>query len=217
MNNTINYTQEQHALIAELSANYGIDPEEVIFFANDPRPFLSYEANCVLCNRLTDLRGIDIEPVNNGFIDSISYRCTLTTADGSTRSAVGVGNVNEVDNDGKKLNSGQLDQMASGRAIRNALRVAGIDLLKLHRQALQGRVTPIEFAGPPMDEYSRLLRQAHALGNVAGIIIGDDKSAWRTILHNRYGVVHSNELNVEQLHDFCAVLGTLAPQQKAAA
>ena len=211
----MNYTKEQNHLIAELSATYGVEPEEIIFFHGDPKPLFAYEAGCVIANALTDLRGIDIEPVNNGFIDSISYRCILTRTDGASRSAVGVANINETDENGKKLTTPQLEVLASGRAFRNVLRVAGIDLLKLHNQAMHG-VVP--FGATPKTNYANLLGQAHHLGQMAGLIIGDDKSAWRTILRNRYGVNHSNELSESQLADFVAVLNTLVPQtrQKAA-
>ncbi len=217
MNNTQEKTntQEQNLLIAELSATYGIEPEEIIFFTGDPRPIFSYEATAVLCNRLTDLRGIDVEPVNNGFVDSVSYRCTLTQADGCSRSAVGVANVGEKDGSDNTLKSSQLIELASGRAIRNALRVAGIDLLKLHNQS---KNVVIEYTGPSVSNYQSLLRLVHILGQEAGLIIGDDKSAWRQILDNRYGVRASSDLNEDQLADFAAVLKTLAPQtrQKAA-
>lgn len=217
MNNTQEktYTAEQNHLIAELSATYGIEPEEIIFFTGEPRPLFSYEATAVLCNRLTDLRGIDVEPVNNGFVDSVSYRCTLTQADGCSRSAVGVANVDEKDGGGQPLKSSQLVELASGRAIRNALRVAGIDLLKLHNQS---RNTLAGFSGPAVSNYQSLQRLVHVLGQEAGLIIGDDKSAWKKILTNRYGFTSSSDLSEDQLADLVGVLQTLVPQtrQKAA-
>lgn len=206
---------DQKLLAAEIAATYGIDPDEITYFTDDPRPTFGYEATAILCNHLTDIRGIDIEPVNNGFVDSVSYRCTLTRADGSTRSAVGVANVDERDSNDKQLTAAQLIQTASGRAIRNALRVAGIDLLKLHHQS---KDLPVEYAGPSRSNWESLLRMTHALGTQAGLIVGTDKTAWRRVIVNRYGVGSSGELTEDQLADFAAVLKTLVPQtrQKAA-
>lgn len=205
---------EQNYLVSELAATYGIDPDEIIFYTGEPRPFFKYEATCVLCNSLTDLQSIDIEPINNGFVDSVSYRCTLMQADASTRSAVGVANVGETDGDGKVLTPSQLIETASGRAIRSALRVAGIDLLKLHNQADD---TVVRFSGPTANNHASLLRLVHKLGQEAGLIIGKDKTAWHRILDNRYKVQSSDRLTEDQLSDFAAVLNTLVPQQKNAA
>ena len=213
--NDKNYTQEQNELIAELASTYGIEPEEVIFFANDPKPFFSYEATAVLCNKLTDIAGIDIEPVNNGFADSVCYRCNLTI-DNRSRSGVGVANVAEKGSDDSKLESAQLIELASGRAIRNALRVAGIDLLKLHNQRKSGVV---QFSGQPQTQRSKDLRESHALGNEAGLIKDGDKTAWYAIIANRYEVIGCDALTDEQLTDFVAFLRSLVSgesRQKAA-
>lgn len=209
-------TNDQKLLIAEMQAAYGIDPNEVIFFSEDAEPFFGYEATCVLANHLTDLRGIDIEPVETGFVDSLSLKCTVTLPDGRTRSAVGVVNVSEVI-DGVKMSSQQLYATASARAIRNALRTAGINLLKLHAVQRNGSTAPVEFAGPPRSEYQRLLRQAHALGVEARYIVGDDKSAWYEAIHERYGKDGSNELTEHCLADWVAFLRSQVPAGKPAA
>jgi len=210
------YTQEQNELIAELASTYGIEPEEVIFFPNDPRPLFGYEATAVLCNKLTDIRGIDIEPVNNGFKDSVCYRCVLTLSDSRSRSGVGVANVAEKDATGTALKSAQLIELASGRAIRNALRVAGIDLLKLHNMRKSGVV---EFTGKGESQRAKDSREAHALGEEVGLIKDGDKTAWYAIISNRYGVIGCDALNDGKLADFVAFLKSLVPgesRQKAA-
>ncbi len=205
------YTPEQNLLIAELAATYGIEPEEIIFFQDDPRPLFTYEATCVLCNRLANLKGINIEPIENGFADSIAFRCRLVMADNATRSAVGVANTKETI-DGQPMTDVQSYQMASGRAIRNALRVAGIDLLKLHNQAVHGNVTPIA----AKSNRAKLIAQAHLLGQEAGLIVDDSKTGWQTLLTARYGVSNSNELSDDLLADFVAVLKVLVPAKRAA-
>jgi hypothetical protein len=203
---------EQSALVAELTTAYGIEPEDIIFFGNDPKPFLTYEATCALCNQLTNMHDISIEPQPSGFVDSLAYRCTLTLSDGRTRSAVGVANIKETA-DEKPMSEQQLVQVASSRAIRNALKTAGIDLLKLHLQFVRGEVDSLNFKS----NYASLIAQAHILGKEAGLINGDDKFAWYRLIENRYGQLSSNSLSETELADFVAVLKTLVPQVKRAA
>lgn len=209
------YTKEQHELIADLCSTYGIEPDEVVFFTGDPKPLFSYEAACVLANRLADIRDIRIAPENNGFVDSVAYCCELTLPDGRSRSGVGVANVGQVDSNGTKLNHSQLVELASGRAIRSALRIADIDLLKLHNQSKAGVV---EFTGKQLTNRDILLREVHALGSECGLIIGSDKHSWRKLIGLRYSVSTSSEMSEKDLADFASFLKTLVPQtrQKAA-
>lgn len=209
-------SKEQNQLIAELSTSYGIEPEEVIFFAGDPRPIFSYEAGCVVANALADLADIDMNRVESKLANTVSFKCSLVLPNGKRRSAEGSANVYETDNDGHKLSTAQIEELARGRAFRNALRVAGIDLLKLHNMRVNGVV---EFSGPPRNLKENLLRRVHALGTEAGLIMGDDKTAWANIMANLFGGTrHSNELDVSQLEAFAATLETLVPRtgQRAA-
>lgn len=203
---------EQTALVAELCETYGIEPDDIIFFSGDERPFLRYEAACVLSNRLVDLQNIELEPVPSIYEDSLSLKCNLTTSDGHVRSAVGVANVNE-QFDGAKLSDQQLYQLASARAIRNALKTAGIDLIRLHYQSKsEKRSQP----APLRSNTASLLAQAHILGQKAYLICGDDKSLWYRVLHNRYGVERSSDLSDTQLADLVAFLRSLQPQSGTA-
>jgi hypothetical protein len=224
-------SNDQRNFVAEMAAAYGIDPSEIMFFSEDAEPFFGYEATCVLCDRLTDLHDINLEPVASSLNDSLTLKCTITLADGRTRSGLGVVNVNErlqgpVSLD--LLSGQQLYATASARAIRSALRTAGINLLKLHAAAKRG-TGGVEFTGGPQDEKASLLRQVHALGNETGYIFENwvegadgnrsftDKTGWRRILRTRYQVEASSELNVAQLADLAAFLRTQLPLQKAAA
>ncbi len=204
---------EQSALVAELTETYGIEQGEIIFFSGDPKPFFTYEATCALCNQLIELHDITIETVQNFFTDSLALKCTLTMAGGITRGAVGVANLNETI-DGAKMTEQQTYLLASSRAIRNALRTAGIDLLKLHRLAKNGG----EIVDSKMtSNYVSLIRAAHQLGTDAFLIDGDNKRAWYGQLKARYGVNSSNELSEANLADFVAFLKTLVPSPARAA
>jgi len=198
---------EQSALVAELSMTYGIEPEEIIFFDNESTPFLTYEANWVLCNHLTSLIHIGVEPVPSAFTDSVSVKCSIIFKNGNERSAVGVANIAEKINE-RDISQQQAINLASSRALRSVLRASGIDLIKLHHQSIKGEVLDFQVKS----NYNALLGQAHRLGTEAELIIGDDKSAWYRLLKNRYGVQRSNELSEDQLADFVAILKTLVPQ-----
>ncbi|MBX7170180.1 MAG: hypothetical protein K1X72_04430 [Pyrinomonadaceae bacterium] len=210
-----NWTNIQAQIAADLCLTYGIDEEEIIFFGDNPKPLLSYEATCVLCNQLTNLKGIQIEPVASPFQDSFTVRCILTLNNGDKRESWGVTNKNEIV-DGATLSESQIFQSASSKAIRNALRAAGIDLIRLHNQMKNGENELIY--SPTKNAITTLLAQAHILGKEAELIILDpvtkqvDKTAWHRLIRNRYGKNHSNELSEAALTDFVAVLKTLVPQ-----
>lgn len=199
----------QASLVADLAGRYGIDPSEITFFTDDPKPFIGYEATCVMLGRLRpDLVSIDIEPIETSFVDSLSLRCSLTFADGRHRSAVGVVNVAE-QLDGKPMSSQQLYQAASGRAIRNALRTAGIDVVRLHTEAVDNSID----IGSPKTERAALLAQVHALGKEVGLISAETgKEHWSSFLMHRYGVASSSQLGTELLADLAATLRTLDSQ-----
>lgn len=215
MNNTnpqVILNDSQKRLVADLVQTYGIEPDEIKFFAGDPKPFLSYEATCVMADRLLDLVAIDIEPVESSFVDSVTLKCTITRHNGTVRSSVGVANVKETA-DGQPLSTQQIFSLASARAIRNTLRTAGIDLIRTHEA--RGSA-PADFTGPARDARSALVAQVHILGKDAGLIEADNgRAAWQSLLFARYGVRSSANLDDVQLADLAAMLRSLAPKAAA--
>ncbi len=209
MNEQTILSREQANLHHEIVSLYGLSPDDITFFTNDPKPFLSYEATCIMCNLLTDLRSITIEPIETHFADSLSLKCTIIDGEGRTRSAVGVANTSETINE-HPMSPQQIYQTASARAIRNTLRTAGIDLIKLH---LSRQPTEPQFSGPAKSNFASLLAQAHALGAETGLITS--QVAWSQILQNRYNRQSSNLLSEEELADFVAFLRTLTARKAA--
>ena len=210
--------QAQLALKADLCDTYKIDPSEVIFFDDEAEPFLGYEAMCVMANTLIpDLAGIELETVDNSFVDALTVKTILTFGTGKVRSAVGVVNVNEKIGE-VVMNPQQRQQTASSRSMRNALRTAGKDLIRLHREErfVGQESSDKEFSGPKRYRET-LLARVHILGKEAGLIEGGDKSLWHRAISNRYsGARGSNELGDAQLEDFAAFLSSLRPLAKAA-
>lgn len=201
-------TPEQSALTAELVETYDIEPASVLFFDNTPKPFLMYQASSTLCNFLANISCIDVEPVPSVKSDSFTVRCTLTLPDGRVRSDCGVVNINE-NIDGKTPSDQQIYNLAASRALRYALRSAGIDLIKRHHRAMKGE-NVLDF-NVTKSAYNSLLAQAHQIGTEKYLIAGSDKTLWYHELWSRYKVQHSNQLDQKQLADFVAYLTGYEP------
>jgi len=220
-----NYTKEQHELIAEFAATYGLEPEQIIFYSNDPQPFFDRDATAVLIHKLTDAVGIEDEPMASPLGDAIAVKYRITFEDGSFVSSTGIANVHETGADDHPLTFEQLQSLATSRASRSALRNKGIDLVKLHYAAKRSNV--VEYSGEPINNYQKLLREAHVLGYETALIADEkdlrddktyvDKSGWRRVLGVRYGAQASSDLSEEQLADFVAFLRSQLPTRQAAA
>lgn len=208
---------EQTALVIELTQDYGIKPEDIIFFSNSAEPFFSYNANCYLLNQLTDVVAIELSPVPSIGGDSISTSCKLTFPGGKMRSGIGIANLSET-LDGETMSEEQTRWLSESRAIRTAVRTAGIDFVKLHREK---RNQPVQDS-PVKSTRATLLAQAHVLGRDLGFIFNDqqgntDKGVWRKLIANRYSVSSCEDLSDEWLADLVAFLNTIRPIRKAAA
>jgi hypothetical protein len=212
------YNSDQYKLIAEISSTYGTEPDDILFFTDEPNPFFGFETSCVMLNRLASPKAIDIEPIDSVSPDSLSIRCQIYFADGTNFSAVGVANRNE-EIDGRKVNDQQLNWLASSRALRSTLRISGRNLLKLHQAAKEGTSPELQFTGFPRSNRQSLSAEAHALGKELGFIDGEDKSIWQRVLNNRYEVDSSARLTDPELADLVAFLKSVKrrPAMKAAA
>jgi hypothetical protein len=160
---------EQTKLVVELTQDYGIKPEDIIFFSDNADPFFSYEANCYLLNQLTDVVGIELEPVASIAGDSISTRCELTFPGGKTRSGIGVANLAET-LDGEKMSEEQTRWLSESRAIRTAVRTAGIDFRETSPRSQVRRETTS--TAHVKSNRAALLGQAHAARAAIWVLFG---------------------------------------------
>jgi hypothetical protein len=111
---------DQTALVVELTQDYGIKPEDIIFFSDSPEPFFSYEANCYLLNQLTDCVGIELSPCP---VDRRRQHLDQMRADISRRQGpqrFGVANLAET-LDGQTMSEEQTRWLSEARAIRGPL------------------------------------------------------------------------------------------------
>ncbi len=206
------YTPGQMQLVSELTQDYGINPDQMTFFGDDPRPTFDAEAAAHLARTLAGAKGVAIGPAAIELPDTIRMECGLTFGDFFS-SGTGSAHLKETI-DGTEMSIPQLERLASSRAIRSALVYAGIDLLKLHRQKRSGVV---QFTGPDKTNRERLLARIHALGTEVGLIDSDNRAAWVGSLKRMYGVDSSAQLADSQLEDFAAWLNSLKPQPIAKA
>lgn len=207
------YTAEQNILIAEYCATYGLEPEQITFFTDDPKPFFDREATAILLHKLTNAVGIEDVPLASVFPDNITIQYKVTFEDGSFASSTGMANLNEKI-DGEAMSPEQIKSLATARAARSALTNKGIDLVKLH-EATKGNVA--QFSGPAQTEREKLLREVHALGSEVGFIIGTNKDHWYQLLERRYGAPASSSLGDGDLKDLAAFLKSLRPSLRNAA
>lgn len=209
------FTVPQMDIVAEIVQAYGTDPNDITFFTETAEPFIGYETACVMLNRLIpDLQGIDAEPIFQASADSVSIKIILTDAKGRVRSGLGTVNKGEKDGEGNPLGSQQMQYIAMSRGLRSAMRMAGIDLMRLHNAG----DTVAEFTGNNSnDERNRLLREAHALGEEVGYINEGNKSLWQSFLMNRYGCSSTGQMSDELIADTIAALRAIRPPARRAA
>lgn len=209
------FTPQQMEIVSSIVQAYGTDPNDITFFSDSNEPFLGYETSCVMLNALApDLKDIDAEPLFPTQPDVVSVKVILTDEKGRSRSGLGTVNTNEKDEAGQPLSSQQMQYTALSRGLRSAMRMAGIDLMRLHNAG--GKVA--EFSGPDASaERNHLSRQLHALAAEVGYIQGTERAAYSKFLMHRYGVSSSTQLSDELLRDAVAALSALRPPARMAA
>jgi hypothetical protein len=206
---------EQQQIVNEFVQVYDINPDDILFYSEKPEPFFNYKANCVLINRLLNPLNMQVLPFEPETADSIARSVIITLQDAhtrlhATRSSVGVVNLRETIN-GEQMSLAQREELAAARAMRQTLRLFGIDLFKLHSS--NGQVLDFHVKS----NKAAMLGQAHQLGKALFWISGNEKSAWYFQLATRYNVQHSNELTDIQLSDFVAFMRSLITPQALAA
>lgn len=211
MNKDKTYTREQLDFINEYCTTYGLFPDQIVFFGDDPKPLFDREATSVLLHRLTDCIGIEDDVVPSVFDDTITIKYRVTFKDGSFASSTGVANFGELKN-GEAMSAEEIKSLATSRAARSALTNKGIDLVKLHEFG-KHRDRALSITAPAKSERDRLLATVHLLRDEKGLADVE----WRRTLKMLYYIDSSGSLSVEQLKDFQARLNTLPDAEKLAA
>ena len=144
------YTPEQMQLVSEFVQDYGIEPDQITFFDTNPKPTFDAEAGAHLIRTLANAKGVAVGLVPSTLPNTISMECGITLNDFFS-SATGSANLDEKIGQ-EAMSLPQIERLAASRAMRSALVMAGIDLVKLHRQRRSGVV---QFTGPDKSNRDR--------------------------------------------------------------
>lgn len=68
--------------------------------------------------------------------------------------------------------------LARARALRSALRLAGFDVVRAHEQRKQGGQAGAPSPSPEAEQRNKELAEIHLIATEAGLIAGEDKSAY---------------------------------------
>ena len=188
-------TIAQDDLVKELIETYGLEAEQIGFEGDDANPILDYEALCVMRINLTDFQDVQIsEPVINIEQKSVSVKCTITLRDSRTVNVSEDVALGDPKPDGKLIETiREAKVFARARAMRFAIRTAGVNLMRAHRDFMKtGKVA----TASPVDPRTPIYQEVHLLAAKLGFIQGKDKSAYEGYIAEMFeGRTSSKDLN----------------------
>jgi hypothetical protein len=198
------WTLKQEEMAREFMEAYGLARKQISFDGVSEQPIFDFDALSILSLKLTDIPDIRVEPGDFHNAAGIATAiCRITLRDGRTREVYGnclVGEVMHDDSEGSDI--GQALKIAQARALRTGLRAVGFDPVRAHRMQQSE-------AGEFQDLRTSQLAELHILGAELGYIIGDDKTAWKNLVHSHFGVTSSADLNELQRSQFLTTLRAL--------
>lgn len=174
-------TLDQERVVEEYVKEYGLDAEQIYFEGSDPTPFFDFEALSILVVRLApDITRLGTRPMEvNAVSGIVSVACEVTLADGRTRAPSAIAQVGETLPDRRLVESVRTAfNVAQARACRSALRMVGFDVARAHALKKQGVDLTLTITNK--DPRQQELAAAHILGEELGLIVGEDKTLWRS-------------------------------------
>jgi hypothetical protein len=185
---------DQKKLVLEFDAHHGIDPNQISFKGDSLEPIFDYKALSVLRLKLTDIVDMhaSIEERDHA-TGLVTARCTATLPSSRSVSDLGTAYVGETLGNGMVVaNMIEAQNVALARALRRAIRAAGVNLLKAHQLWLQlGTIAQSD----PLDGRKVRQRELHALRDEWG----DSDEQYRDFIERLFGVRSSLQLNDEQM------------------
>jgi hypothetical protein len=191
------YTKEQQEIIDEFTQNYDIKPEQIHFEGASNEPIFDYTALNTLRWALTDI--VETKPTINFFNERagvVTVSCEITQ-DGLKASDLGSAKIGDLLPDGSIVNNiTQAQNLATSRAFRRALRCAGIDLLKLHRERSTRSLSSSNKVLSESEKLRLRQKEIHALAQEAELIVGSDRQAYEGLIAKLFqGRTSSKDLN----------------------
>lgn len=213
-------TADQQQLVNEFVIAYGLDETQISFEGSDLNPILDYEALSVMRVKLTNFRDVKVgEPIHNVAENSVSVSCVITLADGRSIDVSEKVYAGDLMPDGSTIETRrQMETFARARAMRFAIRSAGVNLVRAHREFLKtGEVATGNLVDPRYPQYQEINAIAYKLGLKKK---RDDKTEDReeyekVLAENFDGRTSAKELDDVELKRFALLLRTLQRLQNA--
>ncbi len=213
-------TIQQEMLVREFVAAYDINPDQVSFDGESGPPFFYYEALAQIVTALTDFAELGAsEPeidVTNGHVTCSAF---IKLRDERTVRSFGSSFIQEALPGGEVVETYQkgLD-VSRARALRSALRMVGFDPVRAHEARKAGE-KPAETRITPEDEQrNKELAEIHILAEQAGLIVGENKTAYYRQLSVFFPAANSSgELNAKERAQFIALLRGIKTARERAA
>ncbi len=190
-------TMKQRELVEEFVEAYDLDESQISFEGESPNPIFDYEALNVLRLELTDIEG-SFPQVLERSEDLITVSCTLNLPDGRSATDLGTAIIGEDMPDGSQIETIiDAQNVALSRAFRRALRSAGINLVKAHRQFKETGKPTSGRRDPELA--SKMGREIHALATEIGHITKDSKEKYRDFIENIFGNQKRSSLDLNDI------------------
>ncbi len=192
-------SKEQTELVNEFVGVHGLEARQISFDGNSTEPIFDYEALNFLRLRLTDLQ--DTDPwiaERNESLGIVTAKCTATLTDGRTASDLGSAQIGEILHDGTQIeNFMRAEPVALARALRRAIRSAGINLLRAHRNFM--KTGEIACGGIDEEFNSKIGKEIHALAGEWGHLKRNDKTAYQDFIENVFGKGKRSTLDLNDI------------------
>ena len=212
------YTNAQLTLIQELCLKHGLQPDQISFDGTEITPIFDYEAVCALSLKLTDIADISCrmlpptsEPLPNGLgtLRSSNAECTVTLADGRTRTCVDSAHLGETAGGVRFVTPREADGLAQNRAVRRGIRSVGVNLYNAHRKFIEtGEGTAGHLDHDPR---TPIYAELHALATELDLIEYGDKAEYREYIAENYaGRTSAKDLDDVELQRMLIAFRSLA-------
>lgn len=215
-------TADQQQLVKEFVVTYGLDESQISFEGDDVNPILDYDALSVLRVKLTNFRDVKVgEPIHSVAENSVSVSCVITLADGRNVDVAEKVYAGDLMPDGSTIETRrQMETFARARAMRFAIRSAGVNLVRAHREFLKtGEIATGNPVDPRYPQYQEINAIAYKLGLKKKSVGGEqfeDRSEYEKVLAENFdGRTSAKELDDVELKRFALLLRTLQRLQNA--
>lgn len=203
---------QQELLAKEFAQAYNISPDQISFDSETGAPFFYFEALAQIVTALTnfsELRAHQVE-INHAH-GHVTSEASITLPDGRVVSSFGSSFLNEELPNGKTVSDflTALD-VSRARALRSALRMVGFDPVRAHEAAKQGGAAHTPQITAEEEQRNKELAEIHIIAEEAGLIVGDDKSAYLRQLSVFFPFADSAaQLNSKERAQFIALLRSI--------